>query len=33
VLVLELQFGLKHPEAGVKTQYDIAILAFKSYLS
>jgi hypothetical protein len=31
VLVSELQFGVKHPGAGVKTQPHIAVLIFKSY--
>jgi hypothetical protein len=33
MLVWELQFRVKHPEAGVKTQPHIAILIFKSYPS
>jgi hypothetical protein len=31
MLVAELQFGVEHPEAGIKTQSHIAVLTFKSY--
>jgi hypothetical protein len=33
MLVSELQFGVIHPEAGVKTQFHITISTFKSYPS